>query len=91
MNLIIKPYPPRPPEALHKSTPVRFSDNPMFKRFGAPFRAEVDLRDCEVEGEIPSDLDGAFYRVGPDYQYPPRCPENIPFDAWARLAGELAP
>src|SRR5689334_15633762 len=43
------------------------------------FRAETDLRDCEVEGKIPSDLDGAFYRVGPDAQYPLR-PGNIPFD-----------
>jgi len=46
---------------------------------GDSFRAECDIRDCEVEGEIPADLDGAFYRVGPDFQYPPRVP-NIPFD-----------
>ena len=43
------------------------------------FRAEIDLRDCEVEGTIPSDLNGAFYRVGPDAQYP-LAPGNIPFD-----------
>lgn len=45
----------------------------------ATFRAEIDVRDCEVEGEIPSGLNGAFYRVGPDAQYPLR-PGNIPFD-----------
>ena len=28
---------------------------------------------------MPADLDGTFYRVGPDFQYPPRLP-NIPFD-----------
>jgi len=43
------------------------------------YRVEADVRDCEVEGKIPSDLDGAFYRVGPDPQYPLR-PGNIPFD-----------
>ena len=43
------------------------------------FRAEIQVRDCEVEGTIPSDLNGAFYRVGPDAQYPLR-PGNIPFD-----------
>ena len=43
------------------------------------FRAELDIRDCEVEGKIPSDLNGAFYRTGPDAQYP-LAPGNIPFD-----------
>ncbi|HZF14772.1 MAG TPA: carotenoid oxygenase family protein [Steroidobacteraceae bacterium] len=58
---------------------VRFVPNPMFLGWG-PMRLESDLRDCEVEGELPVDLDGAFYRVGPDYQYPPKFPHNIPFD-----------
>jgi carotenoid cleavage dioxygenase len=44
------------------------------------FRAEIDLVDCEVDGRIPDDLNGAFYRVGPDFQYPPKFPQNIPFD-----------
>lgn len=43
------------------------------------FRAEIEVQDCEVEGTIPADLNGAFYRVGPDPQYPLR-PGNIPFD-----------
>ncbi len=42
-------------------------------------RAEIDLIDCEVEGTLPADLSGTFYRVGPDFQYPPRLP-NIPLD-----------
>jgi carotenoid cleavage dioxygenase-like enzyme len=32
----------------------------------APFRVEIDLVDCEVVGRIPDDLNGSFYRVGPD-------------------------
>ena len=43
------------------------------------FRAELDVRDCEVEGKIPADLNGNFYRTGPDAQYP-LAPGNIPFD-----------
>jgi carotenoid cleavage dioxygenase-like enzyme len=43
------------------------------------YRLEADVRDCEIEGKIPSDLNGAFYRVGPDAQYPLH-PRNIPFD-----------
>jgi carotenoid cleavage dioxygenase-like enzyme len=35
-------------------------------------RFEVDLRDCDVRGEIPKDLDGAFYRLHLDWLYPPR-------------------
>ena len=39
---------------------------------GAPAaRFEVDLRDCEVAGEIPKDLDGALYRLHLDWLYPP--------------------
>ena len=65
---------------------VTFSDNPMMKRFGTPFRAEVDIRDCEVEGEVPAELRGCFYRVGPDFQYPPKYPNNIPFDGEGHVA-----
>jgi carotenoid cleavage dioxygenase len=43
------------------------------------YRLEADVHDCEVTGSIPSDLSGAFYRVGPDPQYP-LAPGNIPFD-----------
>jgi carotenoid cleavage dioxygenase len=43
------------------------------------FGVESTIYDCEVDGEIPSDLNGAFYRVGPDAQYP-LAPGNIPFD-----------
>jgi carotenoid cleavage dioxygenase-like enzyme len=51
-------------------------------RYGAtyvPLGAEIDVRDCELEGEIPASLSGGFYAVGPDPQYP-LAPGNIPFD-----------
>jgi carotenoid cleavage dioxygenase-like enzyme len=37
---------------------------------GGVYRSENNLYDCEVEGKLPADLDGAFYRIGPDPQYP---------------------
>jgi carotenoid cleavage dioxygenase-like enzyme len=43
------------------------------------FRTECDIRDCDIDGDIPLSIDGAFYRVGPDWQYPPM-KGNIPFD-----------
>src|SRR5580698_5422598 len=45
----------------------------------APMRAEVDVQDCAVEGELPESLSGGFYAVGPDPQYP-LAPGNIAFD-----------
>jgi carotenoid cleavage dioxygenase-like enzyme len=52
---------------------VDFPADPRAFGGGGPLannRAEIDLFDCEVEGAWPADLDGAFYRVGPDPQYP---------------------
>jgi carotenoid cleavage dioxygenase-like enzyme len=64
---------------------VDFPADPRAFGGGGPLanvRAEIDLFDCEVEGKLPADLDGVFYRVGPDPQYPK--PEkyagDIPFD-----------
>ena len=43
------------------------------------YKLEADVHDCEVTGKVPTDLNGAFYRVGPDPQYPLH-PRDIPFD-----------
>src|SRR5690606_13275170 len=59
---------------------VRFPANPAFTGFNAPFRAEAEIFDLEVEGELPRDLDGAFYRVQPDFLYPPIFPGDVPFN-----------
>lgn len=57
---------------------IRFTA-PMFQGRFAPVRTEMNILDCEIDGALPADLAGSFYRVGPDWQYPPRLP-NIPFD-----------
>jgi carotenoid cleavage dioxygenase-like enzyme len=59
----------------------KFPDIPMFQGINAPSRIEVDVHDLEADGEIPRELDGAFYRVAPDHQYPPRFSDDVPFNA----------
>jgi carotenoid cleavage dioxygenase len=55
---------------------VDFRGHPMFqsRSFNAPTRFEADVYDCEVWGEIPSDIEGSFYRLQCDFAYRP--PEN---------------
>ncbi|KXH45761.1 isoeugenol monooxygenase [Colletotrichum nymphaeae SA-01] len=55
-----------------------------FAAASRPFRADVELHDVEVEGVIPKELDGTFYRVVQDQYYDGSYYENgtktIPFD-----------
>jgi carotenoid cleavage dioxygenase-like enzyme len=46
--------------------------------FLAPQRFDADLLDCEVEGTIPADMDGAFVRVGGEWYYPPKFADDAP-------------
>ncbi len=55
------------------------TETPILGATYVPLRAEVDVRDCSMEGKIPENLSGGFYAVGPDPQYP-LAPGNIPFD-----------
>jgi carotenoid cleavage dioxygenase len=51
---------------------VRESDvNPFLQSNFAPWRMEGDADDLEVVGEIPRDLNGTFYRNGPNPAYEP--------------------
>ncbi|GAA5171787.1 MULTISPECIES: carotenoid oxygenase family protein [Amycolatopsis] len=50
--------------------------------FNAPMRVEADIYDLEVaQGEVPEQLDGTYYRVVCDRQYPSFVPNDIPFNA----------
>ena len=57
-----------------------FPQTPAFTGFNTPSRIEADLADLAHEGEIPRELDGAFYRVQPDPQFPPRLGDDISFN-----------
>lgn len=47
------------------------SDNPFLNGNYAPWREEGDAYDLEVDGEIPRDLRGALYRIGPNPHFKP--------------------
>ena len=36
-----------------------------------PSRVEADIADLEIDGDLPLELDGVLYRVGPDNRFPP--------------------
>ena len=59
---------------------VSFPSTPNFEGFMAPARYEVDLADLDVDGKIPEDIDGAFFRVNPDPQFPARMGDDIWFN-----------
>lgn len=60
---------------------MRFPEIPMYQGFQAPGRFEADIQDLEVvQGEVPSELSGAFYRVAPDPQFPPKLGTDIPLN-----------
>jgi carotenoid cleavage dioxygenase len=47
-------------------------DNRFLQGAFAPLQMECDAADLRVEGEIPRDLHGSFYRNGPNQQFAPR-------------------
>lgn len=49
--------------------------------FSVPLRFEAHIDDCEVFGKIPDDLDGAFYRVGGEFYFPPMFPDDAILNA----------
>lgn len=60
---------------------VVFPDIPLYRGWGAPVRLEADARGLEViHGSVPRDLNGAWYRCGPDRQYPPMTKEDVFID-----------
>ncbi len=51
---------------------VDFRGHPLFPPgFNSPTRFEADVFDCEVWGQIPSDIEGNFYRMQCDFEYRP--------------------
>jgi carotenoid cleavage dioxygenase len=60
---------------------TRFPDEPPFSGFNAPVRVEADIYDLEVaQGEVPEQLDGTYYRVVCDRQWPPMVADDIAFN-----------
>jgi len=57
-----------------------FPSSPMFAGVNAPSRIEADVGDLEIVGEVPREIDGAFYRVAADHQFAPRFTNDVPFN-----------
>jgi len=57
-----------------------FPKSPTFMTIDEPFRFEGELFDLEIEGELPDTLNGTFFRVGPDQQFPPKMGDANPFN-----------
>ncbi|HEX5421767.1 MAG TPA: carotenoid oxygenase family protein [Gammaproteobacteria bacterium] len=49
-----------------------YPDTPDFSGHNVPCRIECDIFDLVVEGELPEEIDGAWYRSIPDPQFPPQ-------------------
>ncbi len=57
---------------------AKFPETPSFTGYNAPMRVECDIRDLEVvEGEVPRELNGSFYRATHDPQFPPYLGDDI--------------
>jgi carotenoid cleavage dioxygenase-like enzyme len=51
---------------------TRFPDTFDFRGCNAPMRVECDIYDLIVEGTVPKEINGTWYRTIPDPQYPPK-------------------
>src|SRR5690606_13124286 len=54
-----------------------FPESMDFKGHNEPVRIECDIYDLVVEGRIPDEIDGVWYRSVPDPQYPPMLGDDI--------------
>ena len=48
-----------------------YPDHPNLRGNYAPLRMECNIQDLIIEGEVPKELFGSYYRNGPDPQFPP--------------------
>ncbi len=47
-----------------------------FSGFNAPSRVECDIFDLEIDGTLPEEINGSWYRLTPDAQFPPLDPND---------------
>jgi carotenoid cleavage dioxygenase len=53
-----------------------YPDDPFLRGAFEPIRFECDYSDLVIEGDLPTDLAGRLYRIGPNPQHAPRGPYN---------------
>ena len=59
---------------------VKYPETEVFQGFNTPSRLEADVFDLEVEGVVPKDINGTFYRIQPDHRFPPVYEDDIHFN-----------
>lgn len=60
---------------------MKFPATPNFTGFFAPSGVEAEVQSLPViDGRVPPELDGSFYRVAPDPQFPPIAGDDIWFN-----------
>ena len=56
---------------------AQLETNPYLRDNACPIEEEMDVAECEVIGEIPPQLSGAFMRNGSNQQFEPRGPYHL--------------
>lgn len=57
-----------------------FPEVPAFTGFNTPSRVEAEVHDLNVVGTIPPEMNGTFFRVQPEHQFPPKLGDDIAFN-----------
>jgi len=63
-----------------------FPDTVHFKGLNKPVRMEVSLHDLEIEGHIPAEVEGTFFRSVPDPLFPPMRQDDVILSADGMIA-----
>lgn len=62
-------------------TELRFPKLPLYQGWGRPMRVESDVASLVLlEGSLPEGLEGSWYKVGPDRQFPPMHGDDVFID-----------
>lgn len=56
---------------------MQFPTTPTYSAFDKPGRIEADIHELEVNGEIPVDLNGTFFRIAPEPTFAPKMGDDI--------------
>ena len=59
---------------------LKFPDTDVFSGYNGPSRLEGDVIDLEIDGNVPPEINGTFYRIQPDHRYPPMFEDDIAFN-----------
>lgn len=67
-------------EGRRTGSQLKFPKTPIFQGFNSPCRYEGDIEYVEIDGIIPPEINGTFYRIQPDHQFPPMFEDDIHFN-----------